>query len=90
MPNINSVKKDVRRSEKRRIQNSMQRARLRTYDKKVRSCLNEGKIEEARTYYIEFSRYLDRAGKRNLIHHRQADRRKSRIALLINKKSLEK
>lgn len=44
----------------------------------------EGKTDEAKLAFRSFSAFVDRAGKRNLIHHRQADRRKSRLAHLIN------
>jgi small subunit ribosomal protein S20 len=83
--NIKSAKKDVRRIRKRNPLNSLQRSRLRTFDKKVRSLVQAGKLEDARQAYKIFSRYLDRAGKRNLIHWKQADRRKSRMALMINR-----
>lgn len=85
MANIQSAKKDVRRIRTRNIQNSRQRARLRTFDKRIRSLVEEGKVEDAQKAFREYTRYLDRAGKRNLIHWKQADRRKSRMALLINK-----
>ncbi|MBU42104.1 MAG: 30S ribosomal protein S20 [Spirochaetaceae bacterium] len=83
MANIKSSKKDIRRTEKRRALNAQQKARLRTFDKRVRNLVAEGKMDEAQEAYKLFSSYVDRAGKRNLIHHRQADRRKSRLAHLI-------
>ena len=85
MSNIQSAKKDVRRIQKRNPQNSRKRARLRTYDKKIRALVQEGKVDEARAALKEYSRFLDRAGKTNLIHWKQADRRKSRMAQLIGK-----
>ncbi|MCB1307851.1 MAG: 30S ribosomal protein S20 [Leptospiraceae bacterium] len=85
MANLKSSKKDIRRTKKRRVQNSMQRARLRTYDKKVRALMAAGNLEDARTQFGIYSRFLDRAGRVHLIHPRQADRRKSRMALLLNK-----
>ena len=85
MANTKSAKKEMRKNARRRDHNSAQRARLRTYDKRVRRLVAEGKTEEAQTLLRAFTSYLDRAGKRNLIHHKQADRRKSRIAALINK-----
>lgn len=84
MANIKSSKKDIRRTEKRRALNAQQKARLRTFDKKVRVLVAEGKLDEAKDAFRSFSSYVDRAGKRNLIHHRQADRRKARLAYLLN------
>ena len=85
MANIKASKKDIRKTAKRQVQNAQQRARLRTFDKKIRALLEDNKLEEAKASFITFSSYLDRAGKRNLIHPKKADRKKSRIALLINK-----
>lgn len=73
----------MRKNAKRRLLNSQQRARLRTYDKKVRGLVEEGKLEEAKAAFVVLTTYLDRAGKRNLIHPRQADRRKARMSALL-------
>ncbi len=85
MANIKSAKKEMRKAIKRRIQNSQQKSRLRTLDKKIRTLVAEGNLAEAKTVYTEYSSYLDRAGKTNLIHHKKADRKKSRLALFLNK-----
>lgn len=85
MANIKASEKDIRSSAKRKVQNAHDRARLRTFDKKVRALVLEGSIEDAQVVYKQLTRYLDRAGKKNLIHPRQADRKKSRVANLINR-----
>ena len=87
MANIESSKKDIRRTAKRRIRNSQQMSRLRTYAKSINNLLISGKVEEAKAAFRVYSSYLDRAGRKNLIHHSQADRRKSRIASRLNKAS---
>lgn len=85
MANIKSSKKDVRRNERRKAVNRPQKTRLRSLQKKIVKLVGEGKVQEARESFQAYTTYLDRAGKRNLIHHRQADRKKSRMALLLNK-----
>jgi len=85
MANIKSAEKDIRRTARRNERNTRQRTRLRTYNKKVLSLVAAGKLDEARTAYQTMSSLLDRAGKTGLIHHRQADRKKSRLAKLIHK-----
>ncbi|MBE7440115.1 MAG: 30S ribosomal protein S20 [Spirochaetales bacterium] len=85
MANIKSAEKDIRRTARRNERNSSQRTRLRTFNKKVLSLVAAGKLDEARTAYQTMSSLLDRAGKTGLIHHRQADRKKSRLAKLIHK-----
>ena len=83
MANIKSSKKDIRRTKTRREANSQKKSRLRTFDKKIRLLVDEGEVKEAQELFHTYSSLLDRAGKRNLIHSRQADRRKSRMASLI-------
>ncbi|MFN3604221.1 MAG: 30S ribosomal protein S20 [Leptonema sp. (in: bacteria)] len=89
MANLKSSKKDIRRIERRRERNKAQRTRLKNLKKKIIKLLQENKIEEAKVTYGEYAKFLDRAGRKNLIHHRQASRRKSRMALAINKKEKE-
>jgi small subunit ribosomal protein S20 len=85
--NIKSAKKEMRKAIKRRIQNSQQKSRLRTLDKKIHTLIAEGLLAEAKAVYSEYTSYMDRAGKKNLVHHKKADRKKSRLALLLNKAS---
>lgn len=85
MANIKSQKKDIRRIKKRNAANVQKRSRLRTYYKKIEALLAEGKTDEAQKIFVLYTRFLDRAGRTSLIHRRQADRRKSRIALMMNK-----
>ena len=85
MANIKSSKKDIRRIKTRHEQNVQKRSRLRTYYKKIVQALAEGKQEDAQKAFVLYTRYLDRAGRTNLIHRRQADRKKSRVALLMNR-----
>jgi len=88
--NINASKKDIRKSRRRKILNSQQKSRLRTFDKKVRSLVEDGNISEAEQVFKTYASFLDRAGKTNLIHHCTADRKKSRIAMLLNKAKASK
>jgi small subunit ribosomal protein S20 len=87
--NLKSSKKDIRKAEKRRIRNKAQKTYLRTLKKKINKFLEEGKLEEAKQTFRIYCRYLDRASRKKLIHRRQADRRKSRTAIAINKKEKE-
>lgn len=85
MANIKASKIDIRKSAKRRITNAQKRARLRTFDKKIHQLVQENKLDEAQKAFQSYSSYLDRAGQKHLIHPGQANRRKSRIASLLNK-----
>lgn len=85
MANIKSSKKDIRRIKRRRERNKAQRTRIKNLRKKIMKLLEEKKVDEAKLVFRDYCRYLDRAAKRNLIHWKQAARKKSRVALAINK-----
>ncbi len=85
MANLKASKKDIRRIKRRNEQNGQQRARLRTFHKKVYKLVEEGKLEEAEKIARVYERFLDRAGRTHLVHPRNAARKKSRLALLLNK-----
>lgn len=85
MPNLKASQKDVRRISKRRLQNRQKISRLRTLRKKLYLLAAENKLEEARQEFRQFSRYLDRAGRRHLLHPRRAARYKSRMALFLDR-----
>ena len=85
MPNTKSAKKELRKAQKRRMRNRYYRSRARTYVKKVRKLLAEGRIEEAReALRLAFSA-LDKAAEKGIIHKNNAARRKSRLTHLFNK-----
>jgi small subunit ribosomal protein S20 len=85
MANLKSSKKDIRRSERRREANAQKKSKLRTFAKNILKNIKEGKVDEAATLYVVYSSLLDKAAKTNLIHSRNADRKKSRMAILISK-----
>ncbi len=87
MANLKASKKDIRRSKRRRLYNVPQISRMRTLYKKILRLAIEGNIEEARKVFSEYGRHLDRIGRKHIIHPSQAARRKSRVALLLNKVS---
>ena len=63
----------------------MRKASVRTLEKKIRKSLSLNKKKDAETHYKTFSSLLDTAAKRNIIHPNKANRKKSRLALLIIK-----
>ncbi len=89
MANLKSSKKDIRRSEKRRIRNKSRMSTLKTIKKKIINLLTQIKIEEAKKIYNQYVSLVDKAAKVGLIHKRNAARKKSRLALVINKKEKE-
>ena len=74
MPNIQSAKKNMRKSRAAAVRNRAQRSALRTALKKASA---EGATDVERRRAIQL---LDRAARKGLIHRNAAARRKSRLA----------
>lgn len=85
LANLKSSKKDIRRIQKRTILNSQKKSRIRTFAKKIIKSVKAGDFEQAESLYRTYSSYLDKAAKTKLIHSKNADRKKSRMALFIHR-----
>jgi small subunit ribosomal protein S20 len=83
MANTKSAKKDLRRSEKRRVQNQSVRTALKTYVKKARVSIAAGDPATMVESLRAAEKALDKAVQNGVIHKNQAARRKSRIAKAI-------
>ncbi len=84
-----SAKKRIRQSAKRRAANNDKKSRVRTIEKKLRKLVAEKKMEEAEKAYSDFSSAIDKAAKAKVFHKNKAARKKSRIALFLNKAKKE-
>ncbi|MDV6234344.1 30S ribosomal protein S20 [Leptospira ellisii] len=84
MANIKSSEKDIRRTKRRNAANSQNRSRLRTQAKKVLKAIKEKNQQAATALFVEYTSLLDKAAKTNLIHSKNADRKKSRMAKRLN------
>jgi len=82
MPNSRSAKKSLRKSQKRRLHNRMQRSALRTTIKKFRAAVDAGDREAVDAAFRLATKKLDQAAAKNLIHRNKAARTKSRLASL--------
>lgn len=78
MANIKSSKKDIKRSQKKRLENTSVKSALKTHAKKVRTAVKAGE-NTAETLTAAIAA-LDKAAQRGIIHKNQAARRKSRLA----------
>ena len=87
MANTKSSKKDIKRSEKRRIQNQSVKTALKTYVKKARVASAGGDETVTATSLSAAYKALDKAVQNGVIHKNQAARRKSRIAKAAAPKS---
>ena len=79
MANTKSAKKDLRRSEKRRVQNQATKSALKTYVKKARLSAATGDAATSAEALRVAMKALDKAAQNGVIHKNQAARRKSRL-----------
>ena len=79
MANTKSAKKRIRQTEKRTARNRQYIAGSRTYVKKVRKPIADGKVDEAEEAAKEAYSKLDKAARKNVLHPKNASRRKGRL-----------
>jgi small subunit ribosomal protein S20 len=87
MPRIQSAKKALRQSEKRRKDNLRKMKSLKGSIKNIQKMTDEGKTDEAKTSLSVAYKALDKAAKTNLIKKNKANRMKSRLAQRITRSS---
>ena len=84
MANSPQAIKRIRQNQKAAARNKSQRSALRTEIKKLRAMITSADKAAASTQYTVVSKRLDQAAAKNLIHKRNADRNKSRLAVAVN------
>jgi small subunit ribosomal protein S20 len=82
LPSHKSCFKRMKTAEQERLRNRAFRSQLRTSIKELRE---ESNKEEAAKKYREVTSLLDRASGSHLIHKRNADRNKARLAKAVQK-----
>ncbi|MGN1222552.1 MAG: 30S ribosomal protein S20 [Christensenellales bacterium] len=84
MPNIKSAIKRVSVNETKQAQNRIQKSELNTYIKKFKNlCATD--VEKAKAEYSNVVSVIDSACTKGIITKANADRKKSRLAILLNK-----
>ena len=79
MANIQSAKKRIRQNERRAQRNRHRIAAARTYVRRVRTLIDEGKLDEADVAAKDAYSILDKAARKGVIHRHNASRRKGRL-----------
>jgi len=74
-----SAAKRARQSEKRRLVNRARKGAMRTAIKRVLAAVESGDVEAAKAALDRAVPLIDRAGRRGVIHRKQASRRVSRL-----------
>ncbi|MCM8528278.1 MAG: 30S ribosomal protein S20 [Lentisphaeraceae bacterium] len=85
MAHNKSALKRIKQDEKKRLRNKARKRAVATYEKKFLTLVEEGKVAEAQeALKVCFSAY-DKAAKKGVIKKEKADRKKSRLALRLNR-----
>lgn len=88
MPHTKSAKKNLRKSEKRRLHNRTVKKTLRTHIKRFIAALT-GPAEALQTEHALAVKKLDKAAARGIIHRNLAARKKAQMARMINAKKAQ-
>ena len=85
LPNIKSAKKRVLVIKTKTLRNQMIKSALKTYIKRFEAVAATGAKEEAQTAYKLVVKKLDQATAKGIIKKNMASRKKSQLALKLNK-----
>lgn len=85
MPNIKSAKKRVIVTQTKTLRNQMIKSALKTYIKKFEAYVAEGNREEAVKAFNLTVKKIDQAMAKGILKKNTAARRKSKLALMLNK-----
>ena len=67
MPNIKSAKKRVKIIEKKTLRNNMIKSAYKTSVKNFEAAIEAGKIDEAKTLFVEATKKIDQACSKGVI-----------------------
>jgi small subunit ribosomal protein S20 len=83
MPHTRSAKKNLRKSQKRRLHNRAVKKAVKGQVKNFQAAL-EGPIEELRTQFSLACKKLDKAAAKRVVHPNLAARKKSQLARALH------
>lgn len=85
MPNIKSAKKRVIVAKTKTLRNQMIKSAIKTYIKKFETAVESGSKEEASKAFSLVTKKIDQAVAKGVLKKNTAARRKSKMALALNK-----
>jgi len=85
MANHFSALKRARQTEKRTVQNRVNKSQFRTALRKFRTALQSGNAEQAKTLFGDTVSMIDKAVKKGVIHKNTGSHYKSRLSARIAK-----
>ena len=86
MPHTRSAKKNLRKSEKRRLHNRAAKKAIKTQIKKVMAA-QDGPLDQLTEQFRITAKKLDKAAAKRIVHPNLAARKKSQLARLLHSKS---
>ncbi len=90
MPILPNAKKRLRRDRRKTTQNLRIKNKVKTIVKSIREFVKEGKFDDAKKELPNAQKAIDKAAKSNIIHKKNADRKKSRLMGFIKRSEQEK
>jgi len=85
LPNIRSAEKRTRITKKKTFRNKMIKSKINTYTKKFTVAIEEGNLQLAKELYPQVVKQIDMAASKGVIHKNAANRKKSKLAISLNK-----
>lgn len=86
MPLLKASIKHARQSEQRRARRQPYRTAMKTHIKKIHDLVKEGKFAEAAKALPTAQKAIDTAAKKNIIHWKNAGKKKSALARMVSPK----
>ncbi len=85
MPITTSAKKALRGSQRKRVFNTIKKEQINKAVKKLKKLISEKKVKEAKEFFPQVQKILDKSVKTGLIKANKSGRKKSRLSKLIKK-----
>lgn len=89
MPNLKTSIKDLRQTKRRTLYNDRLRSRVKKSVKKFQDLVKAEEKDAAEKSLKQTFKVLDKAAKKNVIKKGKASRKKSRLAIQLNKLSID-
>jgi small subunit ribosomal protein S20 len=89
LANIKSAIKRIRVTKVKTLRNRMVKSTVKTFVKKFEDVISAGNIEEAKKLYPRVSHVIDKAAAKGILHKNTAARKKSTLAIKLNKASAQ-
>jgi small subunit ribosomal protein S20 len=89
MPNLKTSIKDLRQTKRRTVFNNRLRNRIKKSEKRFQDSIKAENKDTAEKSLKQTYKVLDKAAKKNVIKKGRASRKKSRLAIQLNKLSID-